>query len=247
MGGYNLKKDSRYVECNAMPYHEQSTDNATAHSASEYDQNIRKSIPLYDLFHEATINIVTSCNANPSIWVDIGCGTGTLVEQAYSLFPATMFILTDPSAAMLEIAAEKLKGKDRVTILEPTEAAQLSLAKQADVITAIQSLHYCKPKQRKDSIMNCFRQLKTGGVFVTFENVKPLTERGIEIGKDNWRRFEVRAGKSVEDARKHVARFGVEYYPLTIEEHLELLRFAGFSTVELLWYSYMQAGFYCVK
>lgn len=230
-----------------MLHHEQRTDNATAHPASEYDQNIRKSIPLYDLFHEATINIVTSCNANPSIWVDIGCGTGTFVERAYNLFPATEFLLTDPSAAMLEVAAEKLKGKDRVTILGPIEAAQLSLAKQADVITAIQSLHYCKPKPRKDSITNCYRQLKSGGVFVTFENIKPLTERGIAIGKDNWQRFEVRAGKSVEDARKHIARFGVEYFPLTIEEHLELLRFACFSTVELLWYSYMQAGFYCIK
>jgi tRNA (cmo5U34)-methyltransferase len=225
----------------------QGVDNSTAHPASEYDQNIRKSIPLYDLFHEAAINVVASCKVKPSIWVDMGCGTGAFVERAYALFPMTRFILADPSVAMLELASKKLKGKERVKILEPIGAKQLSFGEKADVITAIQSLHYGTADQRADSIRNCFNQLKAGGIFVTFENIRPLTEVGIEIGKKIWKRLEVSAGKSEEDANKHVERFGVEFFPLTIEEDLKLLRNSGFSTVELLWYSYMQAGFYCIR
>jgi tRNA (cmo5U34)-methyltransferase len=37
------------------------------------------------------------------------------------------------------------------------------------------------------------------------------------------------------------------FFPITVEEHLSLLKKMGFNAVELLWYSYMQAGFYCVK
>jgi len=45
----------------------------------------------------------------------------------------------------------------------------------------------------------------------------------------------------------HLKRFNVEYFPINIEEHLSLLRKSGFSVVEMFWYSYMQAGFYCIK
>jgi tRNA (cmo5U34)-methyltransferase len=222
-------------------------DNATAHSSSEYDQSVRKSIPYYDSFHEAAIDLVAVCKANPSIWIDTGCGTGTLVEKAYRLFPETRFFLSDPSPAMLKIAASKLSGRDRIVILPPVETKDMFIEEEADVITAIQSLHYQKPAERVRSVQNCYRLLKSGGVFVTFENIRPLTKRGIEIGKANWRRYEVSAGKSEEEAAKHIERFGVEYFPLTVEEHLDLLRRCNFSTVEILWYSYMQAGFYGMK
>ncbi|OPY25376.1 MAG: hypothetical protein A4E27_00955 [Methanobacterium sp. PtaU1.Bin242] len=46
---------------------------------------------------------------------------------------------------------------------------------------------------------------------------------------------------------KHLNRFNIEYFPIAVEKHLELLRDADFRVVELLWFSYMQAGFYCLK
>jgi tRNA (cmo5U34)-methyltransferase len=54
-------------------------------------------------------------------------------------------------------------------------------------------------------------------------------------------------GKSQEEVDKHLARFGVEYFPITIEDHLKLLKETGFKNVELFWCSYMQAGFYGIK
>jgi hypothetical protein len=65
--------------------------------------------------------------------------------------------------------------------------------------------------------------MKKGGLFVTFENIRPLTDRGTEIGKESWKRFEVAAGKSEEEALQHVQRFGIEFFPITIEEHVKLL------------------------
>lgn len=222
-------------------------DNKTAHAAAEYDGNIRRSIPFYDLFHEATINVVASFLQEPENWVDIGCGTGTLVEKAYDLFPSTRFMLADPSAAMLDIARMKMAGKNRVTILDPVMAEDIALSGKADVISAIQSLHYLGEKRRGQSVRNCFNLLREGGIFVTFENIRPLTGQGTVIGKKTWQRYEMRAGKSEDEARKHIDRFGEEYFPITVEEHLNLLRGTGFSTVELLWYSCLQAGFYGVK
>jgi len=225
----------------------QSNDNSTAHSATAYDHHVRQSIPNYDSFHDETINLVCTYVPRPGLWVDTGCGTGTLVFKAHPRFPETEFLLADPSPAMLDCAREKLRGKNRVTILPAAGTRQLDVHGKADVVTAIQAHHYAGPDERKLATEACFEILRPDGLFVTFENIRPLTDVGTRIGKEYWRRYQEKAGKTEEEARKHVERFGREYHPITVEEHLALLRSCGFRAVELLWYSYLQAGFYCVK
>ena len=74
-----------------------------------------------------------------------------------------------------------------------------------------------------------------------------MTEIGIEIGKRNWKSFQLSKGRDQETVENHIKRFDTMFFPITVEEHLSLLREMGFNAVELLWYSCMQAGFYCVK
>jgi tRNA (cmo5U34)-methyltransferase len=222
-------------------------DTFTAHSALEYDRQIKTTIPYYDNFHEETIHIIKASGIKPGLWFDTGCGTGTLIDKAYYIFPETRFVLADPSASMLDCARQKLKGKSRVSFLEPVATREAFIAEKADIVTAVQSHHYLKPELRMHSVENCFSLLKPEGIFITFENIKPMTGRGLEIGKQYWKNFQVLNGKTTEEAEKHLGRFGVEYFPLTVEEHLSMLRGSGFASVELIWYSYMQAGFIAVK
>ncbi|EOS34690.1 hypothetical protein C808_05074 [Lachnospiraceae bacterium M18-1] len=42
-------------------------------------------------------------------------------------------------------------------------------------------------------------------------------------------------------------RYGTEYFPITVEAHLDLMRKCGFSAAELVWMSYMQAGLMGIK
>ena len=59
--------------------------------------------------------------------------------------------------------------------------------------------------------------------------------------------YEIKAGRTPEEVKSHSARYNREFFPITIKEHLELLKKTGFSTAELFWHSYMQSGFYAVK
>ncbi|MGZ7043025.1 MAG: class I SAM-dependent methyltransferase, partial [Methanobacterium sp.] len=102
-------------------------------------------------------------------------------------------------------------------------------------------------KERYKATDSCFNLLNENGVFVTFENIKPLTEKGIQIGKEYWKNFQISEGREIKEAENNLNRFNVEYFPITIEEHISLLKNSGFSVVEMFWYSYMQAGFYCIK
>jgi tRNA (cmo5U34)-methyltransferase len=226
------------------------SDNATPYSATVYDEQVRRTIPYYNVFHEETFNLIKALRLEPKLWLDTGCGTGTLAQKALPLFPNTEFILADPSPEMLKTAKGKLAGAGgRVQFLEPSDTQNLPQKSlpNPQVITAIQSHHYVSPRERAKATAVCFSLLASGGVYVTFENIRPFTSRGVAAAKENWKRFQLSQGRAPVDVEEHLQRFDVDYHPITVEEHLLLLRKAGFSTVEMLWYSCMQAGFYGVK
>jgi len=224
-------------------------DNKTAHLAHEYDNKIEKTIPQYKFFHDETIDLIKTLHPSPSTWLDTGCGTGSLIDKAVQFFGNTSFILADPSEAMLSIAREKFSKTENLKTQYLCVGTQdIDYPKESfDVITAIQSHHYLDFDTRKIATANSFRLLKQGGIYVTFENIRPNTEKGTQIGLERWKRFQLRQGKSEEEANKHIERFGMEYYPITIDSHISILHDVGFCTVEVLWVSNMQAGFYGVK
>ncbi|WP_406660331.1 class I SAM-dependent methyltransferase [Methanolobus sp. ZRKC3] len=225
--------------------------NSTPYDPQEYENNIVNTIPYYSSIHQEIINLVKAFPIEAKVWMDTGCGTGSLVNSAMQEFPNTKFLLLDPSENMLEIAKEKMlsQPKGRIEFLEPSPTQEFSkkLEERPDIITAIQCHHYLSPEYRAEATKVCFELLKSGGAFITFENIRPLTEEGVDIGKEYLGNFQLSRGKDKENVSKYLARFDVEYFPLTIEQHLQLLRNTGFKVVEMFWYSYMQAGFYCIK
>ena len=220
-------------------------DNKTSQAASLYDANVQKTIPRYTAFHEETLALVKAVKGCPDTWLDAGCGTGRLIEKAGEYFGNLHFVAADPSGAMLDIAKEKLADLDVEYV--QTGSEDLSYAGQFDVITAIMSHHYLSVEMRKKATEKCFTALKSGGLYVTFETIRPFSERGTDIGLERWRRHQLDSGKPPEEVEKHITRYGIELLPISISDHLEVLRAAGFAAVEILWVSGLQAGFYAIK
>ena len=227
-------------------------DNLTAHKASEYDQKVRQTIPFYDTIHAEVTRLVKLIRPEVKCWVDTGCGTGRVAEQALRDFPAAEFILADPSEAMLVQTRGRLTNYDsaRLTILPPIGSADLELHvanNTADVITAIQCHHYMQRPERIKALRACREVLKPGGLFITFENIAPRTAEGVRFGLAAWKHFLMDNGRTEQEADQQIARYGKELLPITAEEHLDALAQAGFGVVEIFWYSQMQAGFYAIK
>ena len=226
------------------------SDNSTSHPAALYDTQVRKTIPYYDKFHDETLKLLKAMQITPKNWLDTGCGTGTFVQKAIKYFPNTKFYLADPSPQMHDIAKRKLENQfhKNITFLDPASTQNLSIKNKAfDVITAIQSHHYSTNPERAKVTKICFDLLKPKGVYITFENIQPNTPENIAIAKEYWKQFQIKSGRNTSTVEEHMRRFGVEYHPITIQEHLSLLKSTGFSTEDLFWYSYMQAGFYAIK
>ena len=215
--------------------------------SDEYDIKVEDTIPFYSEFHQSAIDLVVSLNQNPLAWLDTGCGTGKLCFDAHREMPDTAFTLADPSGGMLERAKERMQNVKNVKFIQSDSQSIDCEDSTFDVITAIQCHHYSDKETRKSAVKNCFRMLKPNGVFITFENILPFTEKGVEIALKRWGSFQMRHGRSQQEVIDHVKRFNTEYFPITIFEHMDLLKEAGFSIAEILWASYMQAGFYAIK
>ncbi len=226
-------------------------DNSTPHRAGDYDIQVRQTIPCYDLIQNQVLCLVRNIKASPVMWLDTGCGTGNLILSAINVFPLTQFVLSDPSPDMLDICRSKLVGPDAERVLFLPAGSTQSLVwdekKPFDVITAIQAHHYLNPAGRVDATHRCYDLLADGGLYISFENIRPLTEPGVSIALNMVQEFQLGAGKPPADVEQHRARFDTEYFPITVEEHLQNLRLCGYTVVEMLWYSYMQAGFYAIK
>ncbi len=227
------------------------TDNATPHRACEYDKNVRATIPFYELFHAETVDLVKSLKPEVKTWVDTGCGTGYLVERALPQFPATVFVLADPSESMLIEARKRLRAicPDRLRFIDSvgTEGLPNSLTSEPDVITAIMCHHYMNSEERRAATQACFDTLASEGIYISFENIHPHTEEAVEPGLRRWKAFQISRGRTAAVVEEHGKRFGNAYFPITVSEHLELLMNCGFAVAELFWYSHMQAGFFAVK
>ena len=225
--------------------------NYTFHPPEDYDAHISDILPFYSSFHQENINLVKSLPSNPKVWMDSGCGTGSLVSKAIKEFPDTKFLLVDPSEGMLDQARDKLSSyrDERLEFLGAFATQELSqkLKEKPDVITAIQCHHYLSREDRNKATSVCYDLLKEGGIYITFENIKPLTEDGFVLGKRYWSNFQLSHGRNEDEIQKLLERFNTDIFPITVDEHLKLLKETGFKTVELFWYSYMQAGFYGIK
>lgn len=221
-------------------------DNRTSAPASEYDAHIASVNPGYARFHEETLDVILSVNSRPGKWLDTGCGTGTLALLAAGRFPDAVFTLADPSEAMLKIASGKMPAARAKFIQAGTQALDLPDG-SFDVITAILAHHYLDADTRRAATANCCRMLKRGGIYVTFEHIRPASGEGKRIVTDRWERYQLGQGRAPETVAKHLARFDSEYFPITVQQHVDLMGSLGFQTVELLFAGMMQAGFYGIK
>lgn len=82
---------------------------------------------------------------------------------------------------------------------------------------------------------------------MTFENIRMATDESDAIALRRWAGFLEENGNSPDDVRMHIERRGVETFPITIEKHIDLLKKIGFRSVNILWSSYLQAGFWAIK
>lgn len=220
-------------------------DNTSAFNALEYDERIKKTLPYYEDFYKQVIDIAKIQFDKPLTWLDIGCGTGKMAEIALRVANIEKFVFCDNSVNMIEIAKQRFENENTEFIT--SSILELHNSIQFDVITAIQVFHYFEREERKRAIKKCYEMLHPNGIFVTFENFAPQSGIGKKLFLERWKLYQLSQGKDIAECNGHIGRYGKEYFPISISEHLRILEQCGFENVEIIWVSNMQVGLLGIK
>lgn len=220
-------------------------DNASAFNSTEYDEKIKRTLPYYEDFYKQVVDVVKIHNQSALTWLDVGCGTGKMGDVALSKLDIEQFVFCDSSSEMVSIAQKRFDVPNVSFLVSGIQ--ELKYDSQFDVVTAIQVNHYLHKEERQRAVQNCYTALKSGGIFITFENFAPFSNLGKQLYLDRWKAYQLSQGKSLTECDNHISRYGNEYFPISISEHLDVMNKCGFKIVEVLWLSYMQIGLWGIK
>lgn len=219
--------------------------NVSAFCAEEYDEEIRRALPYYEEFYRQAIDVVQACQTGALAWLDVGCGTGKMAELAFETVKLKRFVCLDSSSEMIQLARARFASP--CAEFQVADVREWDYDNEFDVVTAIQVNHYLQKEERRKSLQNCWKALKTGGVFISFENFAPNSRILQQLYLERWKTYQLRQGKDREECERHIARYGKAYFPITLSEQLAAIKNCGFQEAELLWLSGMQAGFLGIK
>lgn len=220
-------------------------NNTSAFNPTEYDDEIKRTLPYYEEFYKQIVDIVNIYNPKNLTWLDIGCGTGKMADIALKQLDIKKFVCCDCSPNMIEIARKRFNCSN--TTFLTSDVREIKFVNEFDIITAIQVNHYLHDKEREKSIKKCYQALRAGGLFITFENYAPFSELGKHLYLKRWKAYQLKQGKSENECENHINRYNTKYFPISLSKHFDLLKSCGFNTIEILWLSYMQVGILGIK
>ena len=224
---------------------DQANDNCSAFDSAEYDKKIMQTIPYYQDFYREIINLLKVYKTDNLSWMDVGCGTGKMAEAAFAGFDIKRFVFADSSSKMIEIARERFgETKSEFNLCNILD---LPYVNEFDVITSVMVNHYLRKEDKILALKKYYASLNENGIYIGFENFLPFSEEGKQLGLEKWKAFQLHRGKTREECEEHINRFGVSYFPITLSEHLEILKSAGFDAAEVFWVSNLQSGVYGIK
>ena len=160
---------------------------------------------FFGRIHRPVVNAVCSGRVLPRRVVDLGCGTGRLLEALLPRLAGTELVGIDPAQGMIAVARTRFAAEPRVR-LEVATADHLPLADASvDVATTTMSFHHWE--EQGTALREVVRVLAPGGRFLLADVL------GIGFFGRMMRSLERRHGSGYRDAAE-----------LTL-----LLRGAGFS------------------
>jgi tRNA (cmo5U34)-methyltransferase len=205
---------------------------------SSFDEMLDRSIPDLRNMRRAVSDVVARF-ARPSTWVvDLGSSRGSQVADFLAVLPPGVRVCaSEVSAPMLDVLRTRFAPEvadGRVDVLD-LDLRRSYPHRAASATTSVLALQFVPIEHRQRILRDAFRNTVPGGVFVLVEKVLGADAEIDAAMVDLYHRFKRGNGYAREDVeRKRLSLEGV-LVPVTARWNEELLRSAGFVSVDCFW------------
>lgn len=201
--------------------------------AQQFDDHVRKSIPLYSHIQSQVLNLTDwflQSEGDEHVY-DLGCATGTTIDLLVDRYGPTAppkFTGIDIQAPMLEKARERVGDHPSVSLVQADISTQMSFP-NATVVTSLFTLSFVREEQRKRLISQIYDDLEHGGAFIFVEKTRASAPFFQDIWNEEYWDFKASQGLTEEEIIGKAKTLRGQLRPLTVAEYEDILTDAGFD------------------
>lgn len=237
-----------------------------AEHAAGYDAAAEVIHPYYAEIQQAVLDQIARPSEAEFLLVDLGGGSGRLVERFLTRFPNATAVVVDQSEPFLELAKARLepfggRATYQVARLQDDWAAQLPHTPTAIVSTS--AIHHLAPDEKRQLCQQCYDALEPLGIFANGDEVRAADDEEYRQTMIAWAAHLRKIGEEglvSEPFRRmcekweernvknfHVPRTSGDDCHETIQAQLAYLCDCGFRSVSSPWQKDMWAVLLGVK
>ena len=219
-------------------------------TAKVFDDMVSRSVPFYGEMQRMTAEIAADFAQAGTALYDLGCSTGTtlaLLDGAVD--PNVGFVGFDNSQPMLDKAKAKLAelGVTRPVELVNADLHRLPPLENASVAVMNLTLQFVRPLYREKLVQRICEGTVKDGCLILIEKLTIEDSRLNRLYIDYYYAMKRRNGYSeIEISQKRESLENV-LIPYRYDENVELLKAAGYHTVETFFRWYNFCGLLAVK
>ena len=222
-------------------------------AAVDYDAAAPVIHPQYVAVQEGILAALPFAADQAFRLVDVGGGSGRLVERVLEDFPQAMATVMDQSEPFLGVAQQRLArfGSRASFVKQRLQDDWAAALGPVDAVVSSSAIHHLEPAEKQQLFAKIFAALASGGVFINGDEHRPAGDAEYLALLERWGRHMESSHASgaipesfgaVIDAwkKRNIAEFGSPRKSgddclETIETQIGYLRAAGFNPVDVTW------------
>ncbi|MGD9854969.1 MAG: trans-aconitate 2-methyltransferase [Planctomycetaceae bacterium] len=222
--------------------------------AAGYDAGAALVHPYYVEVQDAILAEMEAAGATDGLTVDLGGGSGRLVERMLERWPRATAVIVDQSQSFLDLAQRRLDrftGRVKFHCLRLQEDWRDAISDPAAAIVSMSAIHHLDPVEKQTCYQRCFETLRLGGVLLNGDEVRADSDVEYRGQVERWAAHmrELIRTEAVTPAmadalrgweERNVARFdeprmsGDDCHE-TAETQLSYFRSVGFAQTGIAW------------
>lgn len=214
----------------------------------EYGNNLNQHIPDCDYAHDLLLQAIAPYLERGGQMIDLGGGTGRLAGQTLERFKGVHATVADYSPNMLSGVSQRLAAYENrySTRVINLFDDNFDFGKGVfDVAASSMAIHHGQGADAYSGLyQRIYRWLATPGIFINLDHVLGSSHELTVLNVKGWKRF---LDTMSAPTNRMICGTYREDTPLSLENHFQLLKKAGFKTTDVLWKKFNFALYVAIK